>query len=101
SHELRTPLARQRTLIEVALADPEPSIASLREVCHRLLVTGEEQERLIEALLTLARSQRGLDRRGPRGASGITAGGRRGPRPPRHAPTPPGLGAPPPFPSAW
>jgi len=65
SHELRTPLARQRTLIEVALADPEPSIASLRDVCQRLLVTGEEQERLIEALLTLARSQRGLDRRAP------------------------------------
>jgi len=65
SHELRTPLARQRTLIEVALADPEPSIASLRGVCQRLLVTGEEQERLIEALLTLARSQRGLDRREP------------------------------------
>ena len=33
SHELRTPLARQRTLVEVALADPEPSIASLRGVC--------------------------------------------------------------------
>jgi signal transduction histidine kinase len=65
SHELRTPLARQRTLIEVALADPEPSLASLRDVCQRLLVTGEEQERLIEALLTLARSQRGLDRREP------------------------------------
>jgi signal transduction histidine kinase len=65
SHELRTPLARQRTLIEVALADPQPSITSLRDVCQRLLVTGEEQERLIEALLTLARSQRGLDRREP------------------------------------
>jgi signal transduction histidine kinase len=65
SHELRTPLARQRTLIEVALADPEPSIASLQDVCQRLLVTGEAQERLIEALLTLARSQRGLDRREP------------------------------------
>ena len=65
SHELRTPLARQRTLIEVALADPEPSVASLQDVCQRVLVTGEEQERLIEALLTLARSQRGLDRREP------------------------------------
>jgi signal transduction histidine kinase len=65
SHELRTPLARQRTLIEVALADPQPSITSLRDVCQRVLVTGEEQERLIEALLTLARSQRGLDRREP------------------------------------
>jgi signal transduction histidine kinase len=65
SHELRTPLARQRTLIEVALADPEPSAGSLRAVCERVLVTGEQQERLIEALLTLARSQRGLDRREP------------------------------------
>ena len=63
SHELRTPLARQRTLIEVALADPEPSVAGLRDVCSRVLATGEQQERLIEALLTLARSQRGLDRR--------------------------------------
>ena len=58
-------LARQRTLIEVALADPEPSIAALQDVCTRVLATGEQQERLIEALLTLARSQRGLDRREP------------------------------------
>jgi len=74
SHELRTPLARQRTLIEVALADPEPSIASLHGVCQRLLVTGEEQERLIEALLTLARSQRGLDRREPFDLTAIADG---------------------------
>ena len=65
SHELRTPLARQRTLIEVALADPDASAASLRDVCRRVLATGEQQVRLFEALLTLARSQRGLDRREP------------------------------------
>ena len=65
SHELRTPLARQRTLVEVALADPEPTVASLRAACERVLATGEQQEQLIEALLTLARSQRGLDRREP------------------------------------
>jgi signal transduction histidine kinase len=74
SHELRTPLARQRTLIEVALADPEPSVASLQEVCRRVLVTGEQQERLIEALLTLARSQRGLDRREPVDLTAIADG---------------------------
>jgi len=62
SHELRTPLARQRTLVEVALAEPEPTAAALRAVCERVLAAGEQQERLIEALLTLARSQRGLDR---------------------------------------
>jgi signal transduction histidine kinase len=72
SHELRTPLARQRTLIEVALADPRPSVIALREVCTRVLVTGEQQERLIEALLTLARSQRGLDRRAPVDLAAIT-----------------------------
>ena len=62
SHELRTPLARQRTLVEVALRDPSPTVGSLQAVCERVLATGEEQERLIETLLTLVRSQRGLDR---------------------------------------
>ena len=72
SHELRTPLARQRTLIEVALADPDPSIGALQDVCRRVLVTGEQQERLIEALLTLARTQRGLDRREPVDLAALT-----------------------------
>jgi signal transduction histidine kinase len=63
SHELRTPLARQRTLVEVALRDPDPTVGSLQQTMRRVLATGDEQERLIEALLTLARSQRGLDRR--------------------------------------
>ena len=31
SHELRTPLARQRTLLEVALRDPQATSASLRD----------------------------------------------------------------------
>jgi signal transduction histidine kinase len=73
SHELRTPLARQRTLIEVALADPEPSVAGLQDVCKRVLATGEQQERLIEALLTLALSQRGLDRCEPIDLAAVTA----------------------------
>lgn len=63
SHELRTPLTLQRATIEVALADPHADAASLREVCERVLAAGDEQERLIEALLTLAASERGLDRR--------------------------------------
>jgi signal transduction histidine kinase len=63
SHELRTPLARSRTLAEVALADPEASADSLRASHRRVLAAGEQQERLIEALLTLARSERGLDER--------------------------------------
>jgi signal transduction histidine kinase len=65
SHELRTPLTLERAMIEVALADPAADESSLRAVCERVLEAGEEQERLIEALLTLARSQRGLERREP------------------------------------
>jgi signal transduction histidine kinase len=60
SHELRTPITLERTLVEVALADPDASVASLRDTCRRVLDAGEQQERLIEALLTLARSQRGI-----------------------------------------
>jgi signal transduction histidine kinase len=60
SHELRTPITLERTLLEVALADPEASVDSLRDTCRRVLAAGEQQERLIEALLTLARSQRGI-----------------------------------------
>src|SRR5580693_6217731 len=62
SHELRTPLARQRTLLEVALRDREATNASLRVACERALAAGEQQERLIAGLLTLARGERGLDR---------------------------------------
>jgi signal transduction histidine kinase len=57
SHELRTPLTVERTLAEVALADPEASVDSLRRVCERVVASTEQQERLLDALLTLARSE--------------------------------------------
>ncbi|TDC23413.1 HAMP domain-containing histidine kinase [Streptomyces sp. 8K308] len=63
SHELRTPLARQRTLGQLALSDPEATIDSLRAAHERVLAAGRQQERLIESLLTLTRSEGGLDRR--------------------------------------
>jgi signal transduction histidine kinase len=63
SHELRTPITLERTLVEVALADPDPTMESMRDTCRRVLAASEQQERLIEALLTLARSQRGLESR--------------------------------------
>jgi signal transduction histidine kinase len=72
SHELRTPLARSRTLLEVALRDPGGSFESLRSACERVLAAGAEQERLIEALLTLARGQRGIGRREPLDLAAIT-----------------------------
>jgi signal transduction histidine kinase len=72
SHELRTPLARSRTMLEVVLRDPGADAETLRATCRRVLVAGEEQERLLEALLTLARGQRGLDRRDPLDLAAIT-----------------------------
>ena len=65
SHELRTPLTLERTLVEVALADPNPTVESLRHTCEQVLAAGVHHERLIEALLTLSRSQRGLDSQRP------------------------------------
>jgi signal transduction histidine kinase len=63
SHELRTPLAAERTLLQVALADPGASTETLRSACREALALGEQQETLIGALLTLATSERGLERR--------------------------------------
>jgi signal transduction histidine kinase len=73
SHELRTPVTVERTLVEVALADPDATVESLRETCSRVLVTGQQQERTIEALLTLARSQRGLQVNEPVDLAGVGA----------------------------
>jgi signal transduction histidine kinase len=72
SHELRTPLARLKTLAQVALSDPQASVASLRVAHERVLASEEQLEGLIEALLSLASSERGLDRREPVNLSAIT-----------------------------
>jgi len=61
SHELRTPLTAERTLLQVALADPGATVGTLRSTCQEVLVLGDQQERLIEALLTLASSERGVE----------------------------------------
>ena len=73
SHELRTPLTLERTLVEVALADPGANLDSLRQMGERVLAAGEQQERLIEALLTLSRSQRGIDHHEPIDLAAATA----------------------------
>jgi signal transduction histidine kinase len=61
SHELRTPLTAERTLLQVALDDPHTTNAAWRSTAEEVLASSDEQERLIEALLTLASSQGGLD----------------------------------------
>jgi signal transduction histidine kinase len=62
SHELRTPLTLDRALLERALRTPEPADALWRATCERLLVSSQQQDRLIQALLTLARSEAGVAR---------------------------------------
>ena len=59
SHELRTPLTRERTLLQVTRADPAATAGTWQAVSRELLASNAEQERLIEALLTLASSEAG------------------------------------------
>jgi signal transduction histidine kinase len=72
SHELRSPLARQRTVAQVALSDPDATIESLRAAHERSLTANQQQEHMIEALLTLARSEAGLDQRTPLDLAEVT-----------------------------
>ncbi|GAA4691965.1 sensor histidine kinase [Phytohabitans rumicis] len=72
SHELRTPLTAERTLLQVALADPDANTETLRAMCRDLLALGEAQERLIDSLLTLASSEQGIERREPLDLATIT-----------------------------
>lgn len=65
AHELRTPLATQRVLLELTLTDPLADTASWRNVAHDVLNACIQQERLLEACLTLARSRGGQQRREP------------------------------------
>jgi signal transduction histidine kinase len=65
AHELRGSISLQRTLAEVALADANAGTAALREMGERVVASCERQERLLEALLTLCRSQRHGLRREP------------------------------------
>jgi signal transduction histidine kinase len=62
SHELRTPLAAEKTVLQVALADPDASPADLRSACQKALEWTDRQESLIGSLLTLASTERGIER---------------------------------------
>ncbi len=73
SHELRTPLTRERTLLQVTLADPASTTSTWQAVSRELLASNAEQERLIEALLTLASSEAGPGDREPVNLAAITS----------------------------
>lgn len=81
SHELRSPLALEQTLLQLALSDQEPSIAAFQATCEKLLATSKRQQGLIEALLTLATSEGGLDHREPLDLSVLANGVLLAPRP--------------------
>jgi signal transduction histidine kinase len=65
SHELRTPLSVMRTELEVTLADPDASNAELRQMAETVHDAMDRTERLVQALLTLARSEGAVGRRDP------------------------------------
>ena len=63
SHELRTPLTVMRTAIDVTLAKPGRTQAQLEAMAAEVRQAVDRAEALIEALLTLARSDRGTGAR--------------------------------------
>jgi signal transduction histidine kinase len=63
SHELRTPLAVMRATVDVVLAKPAATRAELSGMARDVRAAVDHAEALIEALLTLARSGRGLTTR--------------------------------------
>jgi signal transduction histidine kinase len=73
SHELRTPLTRERTLLQVTLADPASTTDTWQAVSRELLASNAEQEYLIEALLTLASSEGGACESEPLDLGGIVS----------------------------
>jgi signal transduction histidine kinase len=62
SHELRTPVTAEKTVLQVALADRDATAATLRSACEKALQWNDQQERLIDSLLTLASSEREVER---------------------------------------
>jgi signal transduction histidine kinase len=81
SHELRSPVTRERTLLQVALADHATTADTWRSTSQEVLAANAEQEQLIEALLTLASSQAGLDRSEPVDLAAVTSDALLAPRP--------------------
>ena len=72
SHELRTQLAVQRLLTEVAMDDPD-SGPDLHRLGGQLIRANERNEMLIEGLLMLAESERGLPGKVPVRLDELTA----------------------------
>ncbi|MFC8124124.1 sensor histidine kinase [Streptomyces sp. NPDC057302] len=72
AHELRTPLTLEHALLEESLIDRDATRESFRSNFERLLEISKQQARLLESLLTLSSSERGLDHREPLDLAEIT-----------------------------
>ncbi len=72
AHELRTPLTLEHALLEEAVLDPDATVDSFRAQFQELMVVSEQQARLLESLLVLATSERGLDGTQRVDLSGVT-----------------------------
>ena len=65
SHELRSPLTVIRTEADVALANPDAGTEELRAMGEAVIEATDRTDALLESLLLLARSQRGMLARDP------------------------------------
>lgn len=73
AHELRGEITLQLALAEATLADPNADTAALREMGEQVAAGCERQDRLLEALLILSRSEYGRLRREPVDLAAIAA----------------------------
>ena len=72
-------------MLQFALADPEITLTDLKATCREVLDAGSDHEQLIEALLTLAYSQQGIEHREPINLAEIVHELLGAPRPPATA----------------
>jgi signal transduction histidine kinase len=72
AHELRTPLTLERALLEETLTDHRPTMEAFRATFERILTISVQQGQLLESLLTLATSERGLAGRVPVDLAALT-----------------------------
>ncbi|MFW6720829.1 sensor histidine kinase [Streptomyces sp. MAR4 CNY-716] len=72
AHELRTPLTLEHALLEETLIDRGATLESFRANFERLLTISKQQATLLESLLTLSSSDRGLDNAKPLDLAALT-----------------------------
>jgi signal transduction histidine kinase len=72
AHELRTPLTLEHALLEETLIDRDATLESFRANFERLLTISKQQATLLESLLTLSSSDRGLDDSEPLDLAALT-----------------------------